>query len=216
VAALPLRAEYRPTLPDLLAPRWRGASRAVRLLLVAAAVALTVAVTALVLALLPAHVTYGGPVPYGFSYRDLYRTAPDPGGEVKVARYGAGGHLKDSFAVAPLLLGPYEGQLSGELPLYASGYVRTLAARYPGFKLVGEGKTRVNQLSAYNIYFAAAVQGRAMYGRDVLLVPEDPGARRGVVISMLTAPSANAQVTSPLLVASQGVLSEPMRTLSFR
>jgi hypothetical protein len=216
MAALPLRPEYRPTLPELLAPRWRGASRAVRLLLVAGAVVLVVAVTALVLALLPAHISYGGPVPYGFSYRGLYRTAPEPGGEVRVARYGAGGYLKDSFAVGSLSLPPYEGQLSGELPLYASGYIRTLAARYSRFQLVGEGKTRVNQLSAYNIYFAALVRGRTMYGRDVLLVPEPPGARRGVVIAMLTAPNANAQVTSPLLVASQGVLSEPMRTFSFR
>jgi hypothetical protein len=216
MAALPLRAEYRPTLPELLGPRWRGASRAVRLLIVAAAAVLAVAVTALVLALLPAHVSYGGAVPYGFSYRDLYRTAPEPGGEVRVARYGAGGYLKDSFAVAPLSLPPYEGQLSGELPLYASGYVRALAARYAGFQLVGEGKTHVNQQSVYNIYFSALVHGRAMYGRDVLLVPETPGARHGVVISMLTAPNANTQVTSPLLVASQGVLSEPMRTFSFR
>ncbi len=55
-----------------------------------------------------------------------------------------------------------------------------------------------------------------MYGRDVLLVPEQAGARRGVVISMLTSPSANAQVTSPLLVAGSGVLTEPLRTFSFR
>lgn len=214
--ALPLRPEYRPTLPELLAPRWRRVSRAARLLLGAVIAALAVVAAALVLALLPAHISYGGPVPYGFSYRDLYRTAPEPGGDVRVARYGAGGHVKDSFAVAPLLLGPYEGQLSGELPLYASGFIRTLAARYPGFQLVGEGKTHVNQLSAYNIYFSALVRGRAMYGREVLLVPENPGARHGVVITMLTAPNANAQVTSPLLVASEGVLSEPMRTFSFR
>jgi hypothetical protein len=216
MTALPLRPEYRPTLPELLAPRWRGASRTVRLLLVALAGALALAVTALVLTLLPAHVSYGGPVPYRFSYRSLHRTAPEPGGEVRVARYGAGGYLKDSFAVAALSLPPYEGQLGGELPLYASGYIRTLAARYPRFRLVGEGKTHVSQLSAYNIYFSGLVQGRAMYGREVLLVPEHAGARQGVVLSMRTAPGANAQVTSPLQVASQGVLSEPMRTFSFR
>jgi len=212
MAALPLRAEYRPTLPQLLAPAWQRASRAVRLLLIAAAGALVVAVAALVLALLPARISYGGAVPFSFSYRGLHRTAPDPGGDVKVARNGLGGYLEDSFAVAPLLLPPYAGQLSGELPLYASGYIRALAARYRGFQLMGEGKTRVSQLSAYNIYYSGLVGGRVMYGREVLLVPEQLGARHGVAISMLTAPGANAQVTSPLLVASQGVLSEPMRT----
>jgi hypothetical protein len=216
MAALPLRPEYRPTLPQLLAPRWRGTPRALRLLLIAAAGALAVAVAALVLMLLPAHLSYGGAVPFGFSYKDLYRTAPEPGGDVRVARNGADGHLEDSFAVAPLQLPPYAGQVSGEEPLYASGYVRTLAARYRGFQLVGEGKTRVNLMPAYNIYYSALVGGRPMYGRDVLLVPERPGARRGVVISMLTSPNANAQVTSPLLVAGSGVLTEPLRTFSFR
>lgn len=216
MSALPLRAEYRPTLPELLAPCWRGASRAVRLLAIAAAGALAVAIAVLVLMLLPAHLTYEGPVPFGFSYRSLHRTAPQPGGDVRVVRYGADGHLEDSFAVAPLQLPPYAGGLSGAEPLYASGYIRTLATRYRGFQLAGEGKTRVDLMPAYNIYYSALVDGRPMYGRDVLLVPERSGARSGVVISMLTSPSANAQVTSPLLVAGSGVLTEPLRTFSFR
>jgi hypothetical protein len=68
---------------------------------------------------------------------------------------------------------------------------------------------------AYNIYFDALVQGRTMYGRDVLLVPERPRAREGVVVAMLTTPGANAEVTSPLLVATAGVLYEPLRTFTF-
>ncbi|MFI5010375.1 MAG: hypothetical protein ACHQDY_08900 [Solirubrobacterales bacterium] len=215
MAALPLRSEYRPTLPQLLAPRWRRASRSVRTLTIAAAVALAMASAALVLTLLPARVSYGGAAPFGFSYRSLYRTSPDPGGDVKVARRDRRGNLEDSFAVAPLTLPPYGGGLSGEEPLYAAGYIRSLAARYPGFQLQGEGKTRVDLLPAYNIYYSARVRGRTMWGRDVLLVPEQPGARRGVAISMLTSPGANAQVTSPLLVATAGVLYEPLRTFSF-
>lgn len=70
-------------------------------------------------------------------------------------------------------------------------------------------------MPAYNIYFTAQVKGREMYGRDVLLVPERPGARQGVTIAMLTSPTANAQVTSPLLVATAGVLYQPLRTFSF-
>ncbi len=179
MAALPLRPEYRPTLPQLLAPRWRGTSRAVRLLLIAAAGALAVAVAALVLTLLPAHLSYGGPVPFSFSYKDLYRTVPEPGGDVRVTRNGAGGHLEDSFAVAPLLLPPYAGQVSGEEPLYASGYVRTLAARYRGFQLVGEGKTRVNLMPAYNIYYSALVGGGRCMGATCCWCPNRP-ARAGV------------------------------------
>jgi len=215
MAAVPLKPEYRPTLDQLLAPSWRRASRAVRLLVVAAGVALALGVAGLVLTLLPARFSHGGPVPFGFEYRGLYRTAPDPGGYVKVARHSSGEGLRDSFAVAPIELPPYRGYVSGELPLYATGYIRALARRYAGFELEGEGKTRVNTAPVYNIYYSARVGGSTMYGRDVLLVPERPGERAGLAIEMLSAPHSNAQVTAPLLVASAGVLQEPLRTFSF-
>lgn len=214
--AVALKPEYRPTLAQLLTPSWRRASRAVRLLVAALGAAFVVGLAALVLTLLPAHISYGGPVPFSFSYRGLYRVAPDPGGDVKVARRSnASGRLLDSFAVAPLRLPSYAGGLSGELPLYAVGYIRALAARYRGFQLQGEGKTRVNTAPAYNIYYSVLLAGQRMYGRDVLLVPERPGARDGVAIAMLTSPQSNAQVTSPLLVATAGLLYKPLRTFSF-
>jgi hypothetical protein len=215
MATLPLRPEYQPTLPQLLTPAWRRASRGVRWLVIAAAALLVVGAAALVLTLLPARISYGGPTPFSFSYKDLYRTAPDPGGYVKVARFTPSGRLEDSFAVEPLTLPPYQGEQSGAEPLYASGFVRSLAAHSQGFELLGEGKTRVNLAPAYNIFYTTLVGGQTMYGRDVLLVPERPGARAGVVIVMLTSPTANEQVTSPLLVASAGVLYEPLRTFSF-
>jgi hypothetical protein len=214
--AVALKPEYRPTLAQLLAPSWRRASRAVRLLVLALAAAFVVGVAALVLTLLPARISYGGPVPFSFSYRGLYRVAPEPGGDVKVARRGStSGRLLDSFAVAPLRLPPYAGGLSGELPLYSAGYIRALARRYEGFQLQGEGKTRVNTLPAYNIYYSVRLHGQRMFGRDVLLVPERSGARDGVAIAMLTWPRSNAQVTSPLLVATAGLLYKPLRTFSF-
>lgn len=215
MAALPLRPEYRPTLPQLLAPRWGRASRGARALTIAFAAMLAVAVVALVLTLLPAKISYGGAVPFSFSYRSLYRTSPAPGGDVRVVRRDRAGHVEDSFAVAPLILPPYQGGLSGAEPLYAAGYIRALAARLPGFELQGEGKTRVDLMPAYNIYYSALVGGRTLWGRDVLLVPEGNEARRGVVISMLTTPQASTQVTSPLLVATAGVLYKPLRTFSF-
>jgi hypothetical protein len=213
--AVALKPEYRPTLAQLLAPSWRRASRGMRLLVLALAAAFVLGVAALVLTLLPARISYGGPVPFSFSYRGLYRVVPDVGGDVKVERRSPSGRLLDSFAVAPLRLPPYAGGLSGELPLYAVGYIRALAGRYAGFQLQGEGKTRVNLLPAYNIYYSVRVAGQRMYGRDVLLVPERTGAREGVAIAMLTSPQSSAQVTSPLLVATAGVLYKPLRTFSF-
>ena len=68
--------------------------------------------------------SHGGRVPFGFSYRGLYRVAPEPGGYVKVERRHADGTVRDSFAVGPLRLAPYSGELMGEMPLYAAGYIR--------------------------------------------------------------------------------------------
>ena len=158
--------------------------------------------------------SHGGRVPFSFSYRGLYRTASDPGGYVKVQRRRPDGRLQDSLAVEPLLLPPYSGEQSVELALYAASYIRGLTRRDANFVLRGEGKTTVNTVPAYNIFYTAVVEGRRMYGRDVLLLPERAGAREGVVISMVTSPKANAQVTSPMLVASTGVLLKPIRTFT--
>jgi hypothetical protein len=127
----------------------------------------------------------------------------------------AGGRLEDSFAGAPLRLPPYAGGESGELPLYASGYIKGLSSKYSGFVLRGEGKTRVNTVPAYNVLYTATVEGREMYGRDVLLLPERPEVRDGVAIEMLTSPSSSSKVTSPLEVASAGVLEKPLETFTF-
>ena len=81
--------------------------------------------------------------------------------------------------------------------------------------LRGEGKTRVNTVPGYHVLYTAQIEGRTMWGRDVLLLPERPGVREGVDIVMLTSPTANAQITSPLEVATAGVLLRPLKTFSF-
>jgi len=213
MAAIPLKPEYGPTLGQLLAPRWRDASRLARALAVTAGVALVALVVGAALTLENAHYSHGGPARFGFSYRDLYRTAPEPGEYVKVQRR-AHGRLEDSFAVGPLLLPPYTGALGAELPLYAASYIKGLRRRYAGFALGGEGKTLVNSVLAYDILYTARVEGRTMFGRNILLAPELAHPRAGVQIVMLTSPTANAQVTTPLEVGTVGVLELPLYTFT--
>ncbi|HEY7961253.1 MAG TPA: hypothetical protein VID29_04955 [Solirubrobacteraceae bacterium] len=215
MAIVPLKPEYGPTLGALLSPRWRRAARPLRWLAIAASVGFAAAVAALVLALLPPRYSHGGPVAFEFTYAGLYRTTPEPGGYVRMQSRRAG-RLEYSFAVAPLSLPPYEGALSGELPLYAAGRIKALAARYRDFQLRGEGKTRVTTLATYSVFYTVRVQGRAMYGRDVFVLPNRTGARAGVDISLLSSPKADRQITSPLLVASQGVLFNALHSFSFR
>jgi hypothetical protein len=213
MATIPLKPRYGPTLGRLLEPRWRAAPRAFRGLVFAAAAGLVALAIAAALTLWPATYSHGGATPFHFSYRGLYRTAPAPGQLVRIERR-AHGRLEDSFAVAPLRLPPYSGGLSAELPLYASGYIKGLSGKYSGFVLRGEGKTRVNTVPAYNVFYTAMIEGRQMYGRDVLLLGKRQGVRDGVAIEMLTSPSANSKVTSPLEVASAGVLEKPLKTFT--
>ncbi len=212
--AVPIKAEYGPTLGRLLSPRWRASSpltRALVRVLVVAAIALAVGAF---LTLENTHYSRGGRVPFSFSYRGLYREPARPGEWVRLERHGAGGVLEDSYAVRPLLLPRYSGALTGVQALYAAAYIRGLRAHDADFVLRGEGKTRVNAVPAYNIEYTTRVAGRTMWGRDVLLVAQRAGQREGVNIVMLTSPTANSQVTSPLEVASAGVLLKPLKTFT--
>ncbi len=218
--ALPLKSEYGPTLGELLAPRWRRASAGVRLLWVAVTALVVAAIAGAALTLASPTASYGGPVPFSFRYAGLYRTSPNPGGDVKV-QHTVDGRLEDSFAVGPLLLPPYHGALGAALAMYASGYVQRLAAsRVPGqsgFVLRGQGSTQIDAVSSYatyNVFYTTTVRGRQMYGRDVLLLPDRPGVRRGVEITMLTTVAGNRQVTSPLDVGVKGTLEEPLGTFA--
>jgi hypothetical protein len=215
MVAVQMKPEYGPTLGRLLEPRWRSASRRARAALIAAGAALLVGLLAAVLTLENASFSYGGRVPFSFMYRDLYRVAPDLGGYVKVQRRRPGGSLEDSFAVEPLRLPAYGDGLSAALPLYAAGYIGDLGRRYRGFVLRGEGKTKVNTVPAYAVFYTAAVEGRRMYGRDILLLPERPGAREGVVIVLLTAAPKSSESATPAEVGTTGVLQRPLRSFTF-
>lgn len=215
MAAVRMKPQYGPTLGVLLSPRWRAASPLVRGLVIAACVGLLALLVGAGLTLENASYSHGGRVPFSFSYRDLYRVKPDPGEFVKMQRHRSDGALEDSLAVAPLRLPPYSGSLSAELPLYAAGYITGLQRRYPQFELAGEGKTKVDTIFAYAVSYTTVYEGRTMWGRDILVLPERPGAREGVDIVMLTSPTANSQVDSPSEVGLAGVLSRPLKTFSF-
>jgi hypothetical protein len=211
MALVPLKPQYGPTLGTLLQPRWRAAGPASRTVVIVAGIAVLALAAAVALNLLDATYSHGGATPFSFKYKGLYRTAPDPGGYVKVER-SSSSHLEDSYAVAPLSIPPYTGSVTGELPVVASDYSRTLARRFPDFRFEGEGKTRISStLGGYEVLYSALVDGRTMYGRDVVLLPERAGARQGVVVEMLT--SQPVTVSEP--VASSGVLEVPLKSFSF-
>jgi hypothetical protein len=215
MVAVQMKPEYGPTLGRLLAPRWYAASRLARTAVIAAGMVALLAIVAAALTLENARFSHGGRVPFSFSYRDLYRTAPDPGGYVKVQSRWPDGALKYSYAVDPLVLPSYSRELTAEIPLFVTGLLPSFARRYADFELRGEGKTKVNNtLTGYQIMFTARVEGEQVYGRAVLLLPRER-AREGVVVVMLTSSTATTQITSPLEVGTTGVLLKPIKTFAF-
>jgi hypothetical protein len=215
MAAVPMKPEYGPTLGRLLAPRWQAAGRPVRVAVVLVGVIGLLGVIGLVATLLNAHYSQGGKVPFSFAYRGLFKTTPDPGGYVKIRAPAGNGPLEYSYAVEPLELPPYSGGLSGELPVYATGYIRGLKAHDRGFVLRGQGKTRVNTVPAYQVLYTEILEGRPFFGRNVLLLPERPGARLGVEIVMLASSTAGGKIHAASEVASEGVLLRPLKTFTF-
>jgi hypothetical protein len=215
MAAVPMKAEYGPTLGQLLAPRWRAMSRRTRWALAAVPALIILVAVAVALTLENASFSGGGRVPFSFSYRGLYRVAPQDGEYVRLERRAADGFTDDSFAVRPLHLPPYSGLLSGELPLYAAGYIRSLRARYADFKLRGEGKSNLDVEGAYDIYFTTRVDGHGEFGRVVLYMPAHERVREGVAIVMLTTQVPRYPLTAPPEVAATGLLERPLRSFSF-
>jgi hypothetical protein len=216
MAAVPIKPEYGPTLGRMLAPRWHAMRLGARRAVYAAGVALVVLVVAVALTLENAHYSHGGPVPFSFEYKGLYKTAPEqPGGYVRVAQHDSRGRLTYSYEVDPLQIPAYRGNVSGALPVFASRYLPRLSSRLSGYEPRGEGRTRVNGVPGYQLLFSASVDGREVYGRDVLLLPEKEGATHGVSILMLTAAGITGEVEAPVEVGSGGLVLRPLKTFSF-
>ena len=215
MAAVQMKPEYGPTLGQLLAPRWRAASRFARRAAIAGAVVLVAVLVAGALTLENPTYSQGGRVPFSFNYRGLYRVPHGPGEYVKVQSHSSDGALKYSFAVAALRLPAYTGELTGELPVYAAGYIARLRERFAGFVLAGEGKAKVNGMYGYAVFYTAVVNGCGMWGRDVLLLPERAGVREGVAIEMLAPAVAIVGSQAPIEVGSAGVLADPLKTFTF-
>lgn len=206
------KAEYGPTLPQLLAPR----SLAVRAGAAALAVAVAIGALAIVLASRPdeAQVLVREPVAFNLVHGPQWERVERPGALVALRNTGQSGLFLDAYVIRELRLPAYRGVAGGTLPVYATGYVRTLPARYAEFEPVSEGRARINNAIGYEITFRARRGERRIYGRHYLLVEEDPpGLRRGVVIELESTPAAGTP--GPTEIGNHGALKTPLRSFRF-
>jgi len=58
------------------------------------------------------------------------------------------------------------------------------------------------------------LDGRKLYGRDIMLLPARPQAREGVDIVMHSSPTKRGELASPLEVAISGILLRPLKSFT--
>lgn len=153
------------------------------------------------------------PAPFNLRYTEgLERVAPKAGELVRLeARRGD--LFIQSFAVSPLRLPPYRGDVSGNLPVIAAREIEALRARFAEFELIQDGKTRVNEVSGHVILFRARLGRRRLYGRQILLPEPVSGARDGARLELLATPAGGVSRASE--VGVRGVIKRPYRTFRF-
>jgi hypothetical protein len=206
-----IKAEYGPTLPQLLAPR----SLAVRI--AAAALALAIVVTAVIVAVVTrpdeTALLVRKPVTFNFVYGSQWARIGERGALVAL-RHSGGGLFLDSFVVRPLTLPAYRGAVGGMLPVYADGYLRSVRKRFTAFEFVGEGRARINNAIGYEVTFRARSGARRLYVRHYLLVEEEPdGRRHGVLLELESTPKAGTPTADD--IGNHGALKTPLRSFRF-
>jgi len=179
-----VRPEMGPTLPALLRRRL-GIPPAVTLA-VAGIVALALIVGIVVRLNRPPgtgeQVVHADPPVFNLLYAEGALTVEKPHRGELMRLEGRRGKLAVEVVVRPLDLPSYRGDVThGLLPAYADSFVKTQRQELPGMVLTGEGRARVNNAVGYEISFESVRPDSRTFGRDVLLVPDDPEEARGNV-----------------------------------
>jgi hypothetical protein len=219
----PVKSQFGPTLPQLLAPRMDSVPRTVARIL--AALAVVIIALIVVVALRLHDPVYsppsGSPVSFSTSYSRAMTREPTPPGALLLLRENSSVGLAASFEITTLHLPSYGGEISGLLPIVAANLIQRLSVADPTFVLWSQGRTRINLVPGYTFTFQKTIDGRAYWGRYVFLTPQISqihGDREGLLISMLTDPALLSAATRPITpdsVASVGVLFEPLERLRF-
>jgi hypothetical protein len=209
-----VREEFGPTLPELLGSRLGVPVRKVWLALAAVGVVALAVVLWLSLRPTPGQtgVVVRKPVTFNLVYTDaLRRVAPREG---EVLRLQTHSGPPQSFAVRPLSIPAYKGDVSAALTFMSVRLIDEMRAHYQGFIWRSDGRVNINKQPGYQIVFQARVNGRTTYGRRVLLVrAPDPPPHSGLDITMLAARST--AVPKADAVGGNGALKTAYRSLRF-
>jgi hypothetical protein len=237
----PAEPDYGPSLPQIVGPWLRTRSRLQQILLGAAVLLLLVAAVAQFIRSEAADGSYQqtesdarerglSPIEFNFDHSRKLELSKPKGAYVRAERR-RGGELVASMTVSPFRMERRAGFLAGYLPLVATDLEHDAARRYDHFRLVFEGRARVNEVEGYQFAFTARLarpggeQPRQLFARIVVLPepydynePEQehpPGQNptRGLLITMLA--TTLDEPDSPTRVGDEGILQKPFRSFRF-
>ncbi|HZL54165.1 MAG TPA: hypothetical protein VFC22_00935 [Solirubrobacteraceae bacterium] len=215
----PVKGEFAPTLPQLLAPRIDSLPRIVLRVIVVAVLVIAAAAVLLDLRLRNPVFSYAGSPSFSTTYsRTLTKEPTRAHGPILTLEQRSSAGLEASFQITTLGLPRYRGEVSGLLPVVASAMIARMEAANPTFLPYSRGRTRINLIPGYSFTYQETIGGRLYWGRDVLITPDITGDRKGLLLSMLTDPAPLADATKPVTpdsVGSVGVLFEPLQRLRF-
>jgi hypothetical protein len=179
-------SEFGPTLPALLRAR-RGVPERVTIAVIVALVLLLgfAMVTVRAGGEYGEQLVHEGAPVFNLLYDDdaLREVEPRAGELVRIE--GERGRQSVAVTVRPLRLPGFTGDVAhGLLPAYASGHVEALASRLDGFKLLEDGRARVNDAPGYEVTFRSGPGRAPTFGSDVLVIPAEVDARGAVVLSL--------------------------------
>jgi hypothetical protein len=215
-----VRPEFGPTLAEVVAPRVRALPRAGRLAFWALVAVLAVLVVLAALRLARgddrAHAIVREPVAYNLVYGEgLARVAPR-GRETLRLQTPAGAAAPQSFAVTPMRVAPYEGDVTAALMGLSPNMIERMRSELPGFVWRGDGRVNINKQPGYEIIYQYRRDGRTTYGRRIMLVPDpdtDGAPREGVDITLLA--TRSPAVPRVDAVGTEGQLRTALRSLRF-
>jgi hypothetical protein len=226
----PVKAEFEPTLPQLLAPRIDSLPRIA--LRVAGALVLLVVAAVVLIALRnrdPVYSHKGLPATFSTSYSRAMTLEPTrPPTLLLLEQRSKSGFLLASFQISTLHLPAYPCkappcEISGLLPVIAINFRNRLMASDPTVIPQSEGRTRINFVPGYTFTYQRTINRTTYWGRYVFITPHLTGDRQGLLISMLTdlpplkaaAKAAAVSPVTPDTVGVVGVLFEPFERLRF-
>jgi hypothetical protein len=210
----PVRREFGPTLPGLLRARL-GLSQRAAVRLTLAVLAAIAAAAALVLLLTGERklVHEGDPV-FSFTAGSVVRQADArPGelmrldashGRLSIVLVASRFHLPDLGHGAPY----------GDMPVYADTYARELAGQLDHFVLRDEGKAGRHDVTGYQFGYRSGPPGSQVTWRDMLLLPDEPGARDGVLLRLRESATGRRRL-GPKEVARVNEGRAAMRSFAF-